>query len=418
MRAVAVYSEADHTAPHVALADAAHCLGPAPAQHSYLNAERILEVAALERVDAVHPGYGFLSENAHFARQCAARGFTFVGPGPDVIEAMGRKVDARRFAALAGMPTLPGTDRPLAADVDPVEVAERLGFPILVKANAGGGGIGMGVINNAAGVAAAVRTARARAERSFGDSSIFFERLLSQPRHVEVQVFGDQQGAVVHMFERDCSVQRRYQKVIEEAPSPAVDSALRKALTDASVRVAVAARYVNAGTVECLLDQQGQFYFLEMNTRLQVEHAITEAITGRDLVQTQLRVASGEPLPWRQSELAATGHAVECRVYAEDPDRHLPSPGRITHYREPSAPHVRVDSGVACGSEVSVHYDPLLAKVITWAESRPAAIARMLDALEAYEIVGVTTNIPLHLRVLRSAPFEAGSYDTNLLQGL
>jgi acetyl-CoA carboxylase biotin carboxylase subunit len=417
IRTAAVYSEADKHAPHVGLAETAYLLGPSPAAQSYLNQEAVLGAALAAGADAIHPGYGFLSENAAFATRCAERGLVFIGPPPDAISKMGEKITARQLASDAGVPVVPGTSHAVADD-GALPAAAEIGYPLLVKASAGGGGIGMGVARDASELEATVRTARSRAQRAFGNDGIFFERFLHRPRHVEVQVFGDWQGNLVHLFERECSVQRRYQKVVEEAPSPAVDPPLREALTCAALNLTRAVGYANAGTVECMLDEDRAFYFLEMNTRLQVEHAITEAITGCNLVTAQLRVAMGEPLGWQQAGIQMRGHAIECRIYAENPETFLPSPGRITHYLEPDVPDVRVDSGVAEGSEVTVFYDPLLAKVIAWGEDRPTAIDRMLQALQAFEIEGPLTNIPLHLRVLRHPAFKSGEYDTSLLATL
>jgi acetyl-CoA carboxylase, biotin carboxylase subunit len=418
IKTVAVYSEADAAAPHVKLADTAVLIGPPPAIQSYLNQDAVFEAARATHVDAIHPGYGFLSENAGFAERCAERGLVFVGPPPSAISSMGDKINSRRLAVEAGMPVVPGTPDAVAGDADPRAVAAGIGYPLLVKASAGGGGIGMTIARDEAQLEAAVRTSRSRAGRAFGDDAVFFERFVDQPRHVEVQLFGDQAGALVHLFERECSVQRRYQKVIEEAPSPAVSPTLRARLTDAALNVARRVGYTNAGTIECMVDAERNFYFLEMNTRLQVEHPITEAITGRDLVQAQLKVAMGEPLPWQQSEIELRGHAIECRVYAEHPETFMPSPGHISRYVEPGLPDVRVDSGVAEGSDVTVFYDPLLAKVIAWGETRPLAIERMFEALSAFEIEGVRTNIPLHLRVLRHAGFHSGEYDTSVLESV
>jgi acetyl-CoA carboxylase biotin carboxylase subunit len=416
IRAVAVYSEADRDAPHVRMADAAFLLGPPPALQSYLNQDRVLAAAHEAGADAIHPGYGFLSENAEFAQRCSEDGLVFVGPSASAIATMGDKLAARRLASACGVPIVPGTSAAVA-DAEAARLAAEIGYPIMVKASAGGGGIGMNVVNDAAGLAAALRTARSRAARAFASADVYLERYIPRARHVEVQVFADCLGTREHLFERECSVQRRYQKVIEEAPSPLLDRGLRERMTASALELARAVDYANAGTVECVVDPLSrEFYFLEMNTRLQVEHPVTEAITGCDLVQAQLRVAAGEPMPWKQADLSARGHAIECRIYAEDPVSMLPSPGRVTRYVEPTG--VRVDSGIDVGSEVMVYYDPLLAKVIAWGESRPQAISRMIDALEAFEIDGVRTNIPLHLRVLRDDAFVSGDYDTSLLQRL
>ncbi|MBI2864872.1 MAG: acetyl-CoA carboxylase biotin carboxylase subunit [Chloroflexi bacterium] len=415
IQAAVIFSEADKSAPHVAMADDAYFVGPPPAAQSYLNVDRILQIAHQSGAEAVHPGYGFMAENATFARRCHDEGLAFIGPSPEAIAAMGQKTAARRVMSAAGVQVVPGSNGAVPVDVDPLPIAEAVGFPVLVKASGGGGGIGMKVARSPERLAVAVRDARALAQRSFGDGTIYIERLVERPRHVEVQIFGDAFGNLVHLFERECSVQRRYQKVIEEAPSPAVDATLRNALTTAAVRAGQAVRYVNAGTVECLLGANRDFYFLEMNTRLQVEHGITEAITGLDIVQTQIKVAAGEALPWAQEEIRVKGHAIECRVYAEDPSSFAPSPGRIVGYREPSGAGVRVDSGMTEGGEMTVFYDPLIAKVITWGEDRPQAIARMVSALQGFVIEGVKTNIPLHLRVLQDPSFGDGVYDTGIV---
>ena len=393
---VAVYSEADADAPHVRLANEAVAIGPAPALESYLSIPRLIDAARRTNAEAVHPGYGFLSENADFAEACAMAGLTFVGPSAGVMRRMGSKTGAREVVAKAGVPVVPGAT-PRLQTADALGAAVRdVGFPALIKAAAGGGGKGMRVVRAESEVADAVGAARREAERAFANGALYVERLIERPRHIEVQILADADGDVVHVFERDCSLQRRHQKVIEETPAPHLSPAVRERLLAAAVAVARAVRYVNAGTVEFLLEGEGdaaQFYFLEMNTRLQVEHPITEAVTGLDLVTLQLEIAARAPLPIRQADIRTKGHAVECRVYAEDSRRLLPQAGKLLHYREPSGPGVRVDAGVTTGSDVSVHYDPLLAKVITHGATREQAFARMRDAIRGYEILGIRHNL-------------------------
>ena len=411
---VGVYSEADAGAPHTQAVDEAHLIGPAAPMQSYLNQDRILEVARASGAEAVHPGYGFLSENAGFAERCRDAGLVFVGPTPEAIRSMGSKVAARQAAKAAGVPIVPGTEQPLA-DADEIRVvAEGLGYPVAIKASAGGGGYGMRVARSAEEVAATLEGVRRDAERAFGDTTVYVEKFFSPaPRHVEVQVLGDRHGNVVHLGERECSLQRRFQKIVEETPSPAVSPELRARMGSAAVALAKAIGYTSAGTIECLADDRGEFYFLEMNTRLQVEHPVTEQVTGVDLVREMLRVAMGEPLSVPAEGVAPRGHAIEARVYAEDPARNfMPSPGEITAIRLPDLPNVRVDTGAAPGSKVTVYYDPMIAKLIVWGESRPAAIATMQDALEQYEIEGVKTNLPFLRRLFADPDVQAGRVST------
>ncbi|MBI3104799.1 MAG: acetyl-CoA carboxylase biotin carboxylase subunit [Candidatus Rokubacteria bacterium] len=416
MRAVAVYSEADASWPHVAEADEAMLIGAAPARDSYLSTERILDAARAAGVAAIHPGYGFLSENWRFAKACEAAGFAFIGPPWQVIQQMGDKIQARWLMAAAGIPVIPGSDGALESIERATEVAERIGYPVMLKAAAGGGGIGMVRVADAAGLPAAFATAQRRAQAAFGSAALFVERYLETPRHIEVQVFGDRDGALVHLHERECSIQRRHQKLIEESPAPGIDPVLKEQLTAAAVAGARSVGYVNAGTMEFIV-QGGEFYFLEMNTRLQVEHPVTEEVTGLDLVAAQLRVASGERLPWRQDEIVQRGAAIECRIYAEDPaKKFMPSPGRITRLVCPHGPGLRLESGVAEGVEVSVHYDPLLAKLITRGSTRAEALSRMEAALAAVVVEGVATVIPFHRRVLRSAAFRDGRVHTQMVE--
>ena len=416
IRAIAVYSEADAGWPHVADADEAIAIGPAPARESYLSIERILDAARRTRAEAVHPGYGFLSENWRFAQACEQAGLLFVGPSWRVIQQMGDKVAARRLMATAGVPVVPGSDGPVES-VDAVrEIAGRIGYPVMIKAAAGGGGIGMMRVRDEAGLAAAFASAQRRAQSAFGSGSLFVERFLEAPRHVEVQILGDGGGRVIHLHERECSIQRRHQKLVEESPAPLLPAALKARLTEAAVAGARAVGYVNAGTMEFIV-QGDAFYFLEMNTRLQVEHPVTEEVTGIDLVQAQLRVASGEPLPWTQEQIPQRGASIECRIYAEDPAKtFMPSPGRLTRLVLPEGPGVRLECGVAEGVEVSVHYDPLLAKLIASGRTRDEAIERMSAALGAFVVEGVKTVIPFQQRVMQSAAFRSGAVHTQMVE--
>jgi len=418
--AVAVYSEADRGALHVRLADEAYPIGPAPAAQSYLSAERIIAAAQRSGAQALHPGYGFLSERAHFARACAAAGLVFIGPPPEAIELMGSKIAAKRLAERCGVPIVPGY---MGDDQRPARLraeTRRLGLPLLIKASAGGGGKGMRVVSALADFDAALEGARREARAAFGDDAVFLETLIERPHHIEIQVLADAHGNCVHLFERECSIQRRHQKIVEESPSPALSPELRAAMGVAAVRLALAAGYRNAGTVEFMLDQDegkhaSRFFFLEMNTRLQVEHPVTEAITGLDLAQLQIALAAGERLPFQQAELAPRGHAIEMRVYAEDSVSFLPSTGRVALFAPPTGPGIRNDVGLASGDEVTVHYDPMLAKLIVAAPDRSAAIARLRPALEAYAVLGVTTNLPL-LRAIAAHPdFAAGTTSTDFL---
>ncbi len=416
---VAVYSEADADAPHVLAANRAVAIGPAPASESYLRAEAMIEAARASDADAVHPGYGFLAENATFAAACAEAGLVFVGPSAAVIEQMGSKIASRRRAQEAGLAVVPG-ETPASQDASSLAAtARRLGFPLLVKASAGGGGKGMRIVRSRRGLEEALEGARHEASAAFGDDTLYMERLLEHPRHIEVQVFGDSHGRVVALFERDCSTQRRHQKIIEESPSPALTPALRDRMCDAAAALARHIGYAGAGTVEFLVEGEGEtasFYFLEMNTRLQVEHPVTEAVTGLDLVRAQLIVASGQPLPWEARHIATRGHAIECRIYAEDPAADfLPQAGRLAVYREPKGPGIRIDSGVVEGSEISVYYDPLLAKLIARGETREMARRRAIAALRQYAVLGIRTNIPFLIRVLESERFREGRVDTAYL---
>jgi len=417
VRSVAVYSEADAGWPHVADADEAALIGPAPARESYLHVDRILAAAREHRVEAIHPGYGFLSENWRFAKACEDAGLVFIGPSWRVIQAMGDKIDARARMARAGVPVVPGSE----AGVDSVDSAQaaaaRVGYPVILKASGGGGGIGMVRVAEPGALAGAFAAAQRRAQAAFGSSALFVERYLEHARHVEVQVFGDGQGNLVHVHERECSIQRRHQKLIEESPAPVLSDALKARLTSAAVTGARAVGYVNAGTMEFIV-QGDEAYFLEMNTRLQVEHPVTEEVTGLDLVAAQIRVASGEPLPWRQEEILQRGASIECRIYAEDAAKgFLPSPGPIRRLDLPAGPGVRVECGIAEGVQVSVHYDPLLAKLVTRGDTRGEAIERMRAALAGFVVDGVKTVIPFHQRVMESAAFRSGDVHTQMVEG-
>ena len=420
IEAVAVYSEADAGAPHVRAADMAVPIGPAPAAESYLNIEALLAAAARSGADAVHPGYGFLSERSAFAAACASAGLLFVGPPPQAIERMGSKIGARALMEQAGVPVVPGRTPADQTDAGVAAAAREIGFPILIKASAGGGGKGMRAALDDRELTEAIPAARREAEAAFGDGTLYVERLIQRPRHIEIQIFADEHGGVVHLFERDCSVQRRHQKIIEESPSTALAPGVRARMGEAAVAAARTAGYRNAGTIEFLLEGHGEsarFYFLEMNTRLQVEHPVTELVTGTDLVRAQLLVAMGHPLPWRQDALTQRGHAIECRVYAEDPGGgFLPQAGPLRLYREPSGPGIRVDSGVVEGAAVTVHYDPMLAKLIAYGDSRAAAIARAVTALQSFPILGVRTNVAFLISVLRHPAFAAGDIHTGFVE--
>jgi acetyl-CoA carboxylase biotin carboxylase subunit len=417
IRAVAIYSDADARAPHVRAADEAVHIGPAPSAESYLKGDRIVDAALRVGAEAIHPGYGFLSEREWFARAVRDAGLVFIGPPPEAIAAMGSKTAARQLAIAAGVPVVPGTTEPLRDEADARAVAERFGYPVLLKAAAGGGGKGMRVVRDPSSLGSSLETARREAKAAFGDDAVYVEKYIVGPRHVEIQVLGDQHGTMVSLNERECSVQRRHQKMIEEAPSVAVTPELRRRMGETAVRAAAAAGYVNAGTCEFLLDATNEFYFLEMNTRLQVEHPVTELVTGLDLVQWQLRVAAGERLPFRQEEIVPRGWAMECRITSEDPaNGFLPSTGRVRYLHLPSGPGVRWDGGIESGSEVTLHYDPMLAKLIVWAPSRELAIARMHRALSELVIEGVETSRDFHLRVMEDDEFRRGAIEIQWLE--
>ena len=413
---VAVYSEADRLSYHVRYADEAVCIGPPPSSQSYLDGERIVAAAKDKNVDAIHPGYGFLSENAVFAELCEAAGQVFIGPPSQAISVMGDKTRARVLMQQAGVPVVPGTPEGVDSLREAREVAARIGYPVIIKAASGGGGKGMRLVEGPADLADAISLSRSEAEAAFGDPGIFIEKYLSSPRHIEVQILFDRHGQGVHLFERECSIQRRHQKVIEEAPSCVVTPELRRRMASAALKAGAACNYVGAGTVEFLLDEDRGFYFMEMNTRLQVEHPVTEWITGIDLVAAQIRVAQGEPLPFSQEDLAINGHAVESRVYAEDPaSGFLPDAGMMIRHSPPSGLGVRVDSAYDIPGEVSIHYDPMIAKVSTWGRTRKESVERMARALRDYSVEGVKTTIPFCLRVMESAAFLKGDFSTHFV---
>lgn len=421
--AVAVYSECDRTALHVRHADEACAIGGSAPRDSYLRIDRILEAAKKSGADGVHPGYGFLAEQETFARAVRDAGLTFIGPTPESIALMGSKTNARAAAVRAGVPVVPGAPEPIPPDIGDralEDLARSIGYPLLVKAVSGGGGKGMRSVVDRADLAGAVRAARSEADAAFGDAAVYLERRLTRPRHIEVQLLGDQHGTVLPFVERECSIQRRHQKVVEETPSVAVTPELRRALAAAAAAVARAAGYTNAGTVEFLIDEDGRFFFLEMNTRLQVEHPITEMVTGVDLVQWQIRIARGERLDLDPDALLKpNGHAMECRIYAEDPDNgFLPSPGRILALRAPAGPGIRNDSGAAAGLDVPIFYDPMISKLVAWAEDRPHAIARMRRALGEYIVAGIRTTLPFFIWLVEQQDFAAGRFHTTFLDEL
>lgn len=418
IESVAVFSDVDRRAQHVRKADYAYHIGPATASESYLDIDKILDVARRSGAEAIHPGYGFLSENPRFARACAAAGIKFVGPSSESMEMMGSKTRARQAMKRAGVPFVPGSERGLELEAAE-RLAEQIGYPVMLKAAAGGGGKGMRAVKAAADLRSAYDAARSEAQRSFGDNEVYIEKLIVNPRHVEMQIFGDEHGNVLYLGERECSIQRRHQKVMEEAPSPIVDDGMRRHLGEIAVRVGKAASYYNAGTVEFLVDAERNFFFLEMNTRLQVEHPVTEFVTGLDLVHLQLRIAAGEKLPLTQDDIKLRGHAIECRIYAEDPDNSFfPSPGQITRLISPSGPGIRRDSGIYEGWTVPMEYDPLLAKLVVYGENREQAIQRLQRGLREYFVGGIKTNVSLFQRILKDPDFRAARLDTGYLDRL
>jgi len=419
IRAVAIYSDADVESLHVRMADEAVWVGAAASAQSYLKIDAIIAAAKQVNAEAIHPGYGFLAESAEFARAVTSAGMVFIGPSAEAMEIMGSKTSARRAAVEAGVPIVPGTVEPLISFEEAKATAEKFGYPVMLKAAAGGGGKGMRLVTNSADLRSAFETAQTEAAAAFGDSALYLEKAVERPRHIEIQIFADTQGHVVHLGERECSIQRRHQKVIEECPSPINDPELRQRMGDAAVKIGKAVDYAGAGTVEFLVaDVTHEFYFLEMNTRLQVEHPVTELVTGRDLVREQFLVATGEALSFTQADVDWQGHAIECRIYAEDPaNNFFPSPGTIKHLQEPAGPGVRIDSGVTRFSEVSIYYDPMIAKLAVWGRTRNEAIERLKRALDEYEVAGITTTLPFFREVVTDEEFIAGRLDTGFITG-
>ncbi|MCL6453197.1 MAG: acetyl-CoA carboxylase biotin carboxylase subunit [Alicyclobacillus sp.] len=414
---VAVYSEADADSLHVQMADDAYCIGPASSRQSYLHIPSIMTVATMTGVDAIHPGYGFLAENSDFAEVCEACGITFIGPSAHAIETMGDKSMAKETMKKAGVPTVPGSDGLIGSVEEALRVAEEIGYPVIIKATAGGGGKGIRIVRDPDTLAQAVTTAQTEAETAFGNAGVYLEKYIERMRHVEIQVLADRHGNVVHLGERDCSVQRRLQKLVEESPCPVLDEATRERMGEAAVAAARAVDYVGAGTIEFIYAGDGQFYFMEMNTRIQVEHPVTEWVTGIDLVREQICAAAGEPLSFRQEDVHLRGHAIECRVNAEDPERNfMPAPGRITAYLPPGGIGVRVDSAAYPGFTVPPYYDSMIAKLIVWAPTRTQAIDRMIRALKEFRVEGVKTTIPFHIRVMENERFRAGDVTTRFLE--
>ncbi len=413
---VAVYSDADRRALHVALADEAYHIGGSAPGESYLVIDKILDVAKKSGAEAIHPGFGFLSENEEFAKKCEKAKIVFIGPSAKAIRLMGDKITARKIAHDARVPLVPGSEGAVS-DVEASVVVDEIGYPVMIKASAGGGGKGMRLVRKKEEFESALRMARSEAGSAFGDDSVFVEKFVEQPRHIEIQIIADSHGNVLHLFERECSIQRRHQKVIEEAPSSAISARTRKKMGDVAVRIAKAVDYQGAGTVEFIMDQKQNFYFLEMNTRVQVEHPVTEMITGFDIVKWMIRIADGEALPFKQSQIEMKGHAFECRVYAEDPETNfMPSPGVIDYLRVPSGPGIRDDSSIYSGCEITPHYDPMLSKLVVWADTREAAIKKMASALREYIVIGVKTNIGFLLRVMGEEEFNKGKIDTGYIE--
>jgi acetyl-CoA carboxylase biotin carboxylase subunit len=416
VKTVAVFSEADASSLHVRFADEAVCIGPARSIESYLNIPAIISAAEITGAEAVHPGYGFLSESAYLAEICEACNLKFIGPGPQAIRLMGDKSRAKKAMAKAGVPVVPGSNGVVEDEETAVRTAREVGFPVMLKASAGGGGRGMRIVRDSADLAQSFRSAQAESQAAFGVPDIYIEKYVERPRHVELQVMADSKGNVVHLGERECSIQRRHQKIIEEAPSMMVSDKLRKKMGKTAVEAASAVQYVNAGTIEFLVDADGRYYFMEMNTRIQVEHGVTELVTGRDLVKEQILVAAGEPLSFPQKAVRLEGHAVECRINAEDPVTFVPSPGRIRHFHQPGGPGVRVDTFAYEGCDISPYYDSMIAKIMTHGRTRDEAIARMRRCLEMTVVEGIKTNIPLHRRILDDPDFIAGRFDTSFME--
>ncbi|MFB7160286.1 acetyl/propionyl/methylcrotonyl-CoA carboxylase subunit alpha [Lysinibacillus sp. NPDC056232] len=415
VQTVAVYSEADAESLHVKEADEAFCIGKPPVAQSYLNIDRILEVAKESGADAVHPGYGLLSENSEFAKRCTEAGFVFIGPSADVIASMGSKLEARKTMKAAGVPIVEGVEAPVKDVTEAIEIAARLGYPIMLKASAGGGGIGMQLVENAEELAKAFEGNQKRAQSFFGDGTMYMERFIANPHHVEVQIMADHDGNVVPLFERECSIQRRNQKVVEEAPSPFISEETRKRMLDASVKAVQHIGYVNAGTIEYLVDAEQNFYFLEMNTRLQVEHPVTEEITKLDLVEEQLKIAAKQPLAFTRDSIERKGHAIEVRIYAENPSTFFPSPGTITAFELPTGEGIRHECGVEAGTAVTPFYDPMISKLVVWGETRAIACERLIEALQAYKVEGIQTNIPMLLKTVTHEQFLKGLTTTKFV---
>ncbi len=413
---VAVYSDADRRALHVALADEAYHIGGSAPGESYLVKEKIIDAAKKSGAEAIHPGFGFLSENEAFAEMCGKEGIVFIGPTAEAIRLMGDKITARKIAHDAKVPLVPGSDGAVS-DVEASVIASEIGYPVMIKASAGGGGKGMRLVRNENEFDSSLRMARSEARSAFGDDSVFVEQFIERPRHVEIQIIADSQGNTLHLFERECSIQRRHQKVIEEAPSPAISTRTRKKMGEVAIRIAKAVNYQGAGTVEFIMDQNQNFYFLEMNTRVQVEHPVTEMITSFDIVKWMIRIAAGEALPFKQKDIVMKGHALECRVYAENPETNfLPSPGVIEYVRTPNGPGIRDDSAIYSGCEITPFYDPMLSKLVVWADTREGAIQKMESALREYIVLGVKTNIGFLLRVMADKEFRAGKIDTGFIE--
>ncbi len=413
---VAVFSECDRTALHVLMAEEAYLLGPSPANESYLNIDKIIQIAKSSGAEALHPGYGFLAENSTLAEQCQLNGITFIGPSAKTMRQMGEKISARKIALRAGVPVVPGTESPLDCEEEAQSVAQRIGFPVLLKASLGGGGKGMRLVHTSADLPSAFRETQSEVRAAFGDSEVYIEKYLVSPRHIEFQILADQHGNIISLGERECSIQRRHQKLLEECPSPMMTPQLRTSMEQAALRLVVACSYQNAGTIEFLVTSDGRFYFLEMNARLQVEHPVTEMVTGLDLVQEQIRIAAGEKLSRDQSDICLRGCAIECRIYAEDPENQFfPSPGKITYLRAPAGPGVRDDSGIYDGWAVPIFYDPLLSKLVTWGSDRVQAMHRMRRALGEYRVGGIKTTIPLFQSLLGHTEFLAGNLSTDFL---
>lgn len=416
IKTVAIHSDIDENSLHVRFADEAICVGPADSGSSYMNIPSILSAAEITDSEAIHPGYGFLAENANFAEVCASSGITFIGPSPESIRLAGDKAKARQTMLKAGIPILPGSDGAVASEEHAIKIAKKIKYPVIIKASAGGGGRGLRVVANESELRRAFLMAQREAIAAFGDGELYIEKYIPEPKHVEVQILADHRGDVIYLGERDCTIQRRHQKLIEESPSPAVDEKLRRRLGEIAVRAAKAIRYRNAGTVEFILDRDGEFYFMEMNTRIQVEHPVTEMVTGIDLIKEQIKISAGLPLPLKQSDVRIQGHSIECRINAEDPDTFLPSPGTITAYHTPGGPGIRVDTALYANYTVSSDYDSLIAKLIAYGHDREEALSRMIRALDEYIIEGIKTTIPFHKKVLLDQDFQKGQFYTNFLE--